>query len=157
MRLVCGLIRGLQVNEAEAQLMTMRNRAAKPVLKLLRSAVANIKNNKRLSEEKFFIESVMVDGGPMLKRSLPRARGMATPIHKIMSHITMILAENPNLKTPRFKIVVEKKTKLPPGKDEGTVRRQKPDKPKKPDPETSKAKPSGFFKKLFQRKSGFAK
>ncbi|WP_423790321.1 large ribosomal subunit protein uL22, partial [Listeria monocytogenes] len=79
--------------EAEAQLLSVRKRAAKPILKLLRSAMANIKNNKRMSGENFYIESLRVDQGPMLKRVLPRARGTASPIQKKMSHVTLVLAE----------------------------------------------------------------
>lgn len=152
-RLVADLIKGLSVNEAEAQLLNIRKRAALPILKLLRSAVANIKNNKHTSEEKFFIETLKVDGGPMLKRYLPRARGMATPIQKKTSHVTLVLAEKAGPQTPRFKIVVPKKTKLPPEVDRVTKR----NKPKTEEKEGSKPKRTGFFKKLFQRKSGFAK
>lgn len=152
-RLVADLIKGLSVNEAEAQLLGIRNRSAGPLLKLLRSAVASIKNNKHLSEEQFFIESVRVDGGPMLKRSLPRARGMATPLQKKMSHITITLAENPNQKPSRFKIVVKKKTKLPPELSGPT----KKEKPKKEEKIEAKPKRTGFFKKYFQRKSGAGK
>lgn len=155
-RLVADLIKGLSINEAEAQLLTIRKRAAVPLLKLLRSAMANVKNNKKLSEERFFIETLKVDGGPMLKRFLPRARGMATPIQKKMSHVTMVLAEHPDAKPPRFKIVVQKKTKLPPS-SEGPVQRQKPERPKKPEQEGAKPKSTGFFKKLFRRKAGFSK
>ncbi len=153
-RAVGDLIKGLPVNEAEAQLIAIRRRAAVPILKLLRSAVANIKNNKRMSEEKFFVESIRVDGGPMLKRGLPRARGMTSPIQKKMSHVTIVLSENPDLPPARYKIVVKKKAKLP--SDE-----KKPMKNKKilePEKATEKqAKKKGFFRKMFTRKAGFSK
>jgi len=38
-----------------------------------------------------------------MKRWLPRARGMATPLHKKFSHITIVLAEN-SAKKSRFTI-----------------------------------------------------
>lgn len=79
-RAIAGVIKGLAVNEAEAQLLVQGRRAAKPILKLIRSAVAGAVRNHKLDPEKLFIESIRVDQGPMLKRSLPRARGMATPI-----------------------------------------------------------------------------
>src|SRR3989344_9371161 len=110
-RSVADLLRGLSVNEAEAQLMLVRNRAAVPLRKLLRSAVQNLKNNKKLDSTNFYVETIKVDGGPMLKRSLPRARGMATPIQKKMSHVTLVLAENLGLKSSRFKIEIKKKTR----------------------------------------------
>lgn len=150
--MVADLIKGLPINEAEAQLLAIRKRAAQPLLKLLRSAVANLKNNKRLSEEKFYIESVRVDQGPMLKRSLPRARGMATPIQKKMSNITLILGENIKLTLPRFKIVVKKKTKLPDGVT-GPTKKEKPKREEK----IIEAKKPGFFKKLFNPKSRASK
>jgi len=152
-RSVAQIIKGLSVNEAEAALLTQRRRAAAPLLKLLRSAVANAKNNKRLSEDKLYIESLRVDQGPMLKRFLPRARGMATPIEKKMSNVIIVLAEKPELKLPRFKIVVKKKVKLPggakPAKKEKTA--------KKEEKQTAEPKRPGFFRRIFSRKAGFAK
>lgn len=153
-RLVAGLLKGLTVSEAEAQLMSIRRRAAVPLLKLLRSAAANIKNNKHLSEEKFYIESFRVDGGPMLKRGLPRARGMMSPIQKKMSNVTLVLAENPELLSPRFKIVVKKKAKLPPG-GEKPIKKERVAKQEKSSEKQPK-KP-GFFKRMFNRKAGFSK
>ncbi|MFQ5753774.1 MAG: 50S ribosomal protein L22, partial [bacterium] len=114
-RSVADLLKGLPVNEAEAQLLTNRRRPAPALLKLLRSAVADAKNTKQLNIDKLYIESLRVDQGPMLQRHLPRARGMATPIQKKMSHITLTLAENLKVGEPRFKIVVPKKAKLPSG------------------------------------------
>jgi large subunit ribosomal protein L22 len=152
-RAVGDLIKGLPVSEAEAQLLAMRRRAATPILKLLRSAVHNLKNNKRLNEEKFYVESFRVDQGPMLKRFLPRARGMATPIQKKMSHITLVLAENPNLPPPKFKIVAKKKVKLPPGSEKPA----KKEKIIKEEKTAAEQKKPGFFRRVFSRKSGFAK
>src|SRR3989344_497327 len=110
-RAIAGLLRGLTVNEAEAQLIMQNRRPAKPILKLLRSAVAGAVRNLHSSPDKLYIESIWVDQGPMLKRSLPRARGMATPIQKKMSHVTLVLAENLGLKSSRFKIEIKKKTR----------------------------------------------
>ena len=81
-RLIANVLRGLTASEAEAQLLHQRQRAAKLILKLLRSAVANAKSGKRLDPDRLIIGRIQVDQGPMLKRSLPRARGMATPIQK---------------------------------------------------------------------------
>ena len=152
-RSVADLIRGLPVNEAEAQLMAMNKRAALPFLKLLRSAVSNLRNNRKAVGDGFYVENLMVDGGPMVKRSLPRARGMATPIQRKMSHITMVLGEKPDLK-PKFKIVVPKKIKLPPEESKSPKKEKQPQKEKKSAAETKKP---GFFRRIFSRKSGFAK
>lgn len=148
-RSVGQLLTGLPVNEAEAQLLVQRRRASRPLLKLLRSAVANAKNNRRMNPEKLFVESLRVDNGPMLKRILPRARGSATPIHKIMSHVTITLAENENLKAPRFTIVIPKKTRLAPEE-----RPKKKKEKTRGEQASSRPKGGGFFKRVFSRKSG---
>lgn len=150
-RAVADVIKGLSANEAEAQLMMQSRRAAKPLLKLLRSAVADAKNNKHISADNLFIESLRVDQGPMLKRFLPRARGMATPIQRKMSHVTLVLTEKEGV-TPKFKIIVPKKVKLPPGETS-------PRKREKPKAETMRVEPKkpGFWKRLFSPKSRAAK
>ena len=149
-RSVGDLIKGLPVNEAEAQLIVQTRRPSKPLLKLLRSAVANAKNSKTVDPQHLFVSSVRVDGGPMLKRMLPRARGSASPIQKKMSHVTMVLGVNENLKS-RFTIVPPKKTKLPPGQD----KRTKNKKPQVADkPATESKKNPGFWRRNFGRKSG---
>jgi large subunit ribosomal protein L22 len=147
-RSVSDLIKGLPVNEAEAQLLVTTRRPSKPLLKLLRSAVANAKNNKAANLDHLFVSSVRVDGGPMLKRMLPRARGSASPIQKKMSHVTMVLGVNESLKS-RFTIVPPKKAKLPPGEDVRT-KNKKPKAPEKAPPQ-SKQTP-GFWKRRFGRK-----
>lgn len=145
------LVKGLSVNEAEAQLMLQRRRVAGSLLKLLRSAVANAKSQKNADVKLLFVESLRVDQGPMLKRYLPRARGMATPIQKKMSHVTLVLSENANLPAARFQITIKKKAKLPPeghprakAKDKDSTRESGVRQPKKS---------SGFFKKVFSRKT----
>jgi large subunit ribosomal protein L22 len=168
-RSVADLIRGLTVNEAEAQLLSQRRRPSGAILKLLRSAVANAKNNRKLNPDHLFVTEIRVDQGPMLKRMLPRARGSASPIQKKMSNVTLVLGVNENQKASQFKIVVPKKAKLPPGSDKKgkptSSRRRAPVKENEPEGE-QKGKPSkilsgkiregkpGFFKKMFNRKSG---
>lgn len=154
-RMVADLVRGLSVNEAEAQLLMEKRRPAKPLLKLLRSAVAAAQHNYHLKPENLYIKSLRVDQGPMLKRYLPRARGVATPIQKKMSHVTLILDENLKINPPRFKIMVEKKEKNKGGKKEEPFLPPEKNFDEKPT-ETPPQKP-GFFKKIFNRKSGFAK
>jgi large subunit ribosomal protein L22 len=92
-RLVADLIRGKSAEEAEKILNFTKKRAALPILKLLKSALANAKNNYRLEEKNLFISKIFVDEGPRLKRILPRARGRADIIQKKMSHVTLVLEE----------------------------------------------------------------
>jgi len=115
-RLVANFVKGLSVNEAEAQLLMNPRRPSSVLLKLLRSAVANAKHNSQLSPERLFIKEIRVDQGPMLKRYMPRAMGRASHIQKKSSHIILVLAESEKLRTPRFKITkperVSKKEKI---------------------------------------------
>ena len=147
-RLIASALKGLSVNEAEAQLLFRPQRSSKPILKLLRSAAANAKNNQKLNPEYLVIQSIRVDQGPTLKRFLPRAMGRATPIHKKTSHITIILKENPKLKAGRFNAVSPKRVKLP--KKEGKVVKQKMTVEKEVKKPKEKA---GIFRKMFNRKS----
>ena len=90
-RLIVDMIRGMKLDVAVSQLELSTKHAARPVLKLLNSAVANAKHNDSLKEDTLVIKTAFVDGGPTLNRWIPRAHGRATPIHKRTSHVTIIL------------------------------------------------------------------
>lgn len=149
-RSVGDLVKGLSVNDAEAQLLIQTRRPAKAILKLLRSAVANAKTNKKLTADHLFVESVRVDGGPMLKRVLPRARGSASPIQKKMSHVTITLGVNENLKS-KYTIVTPKKTKLPQVTSTKKVKDKRNPKEEENQVEAKKPKQS-FWKRTFNRR-----
>ncbi|HEY4523663.1 MAG TPA: 50S ribosomal protein L22 [Candidatus Paceibacterota bacterium] len=152
-RLVADTLKGLSVNEAEAQLLLQPRRAAKPLLKLLRSAVSNAKNNQKLNPDTLMIQSIRVDNGPMLKRSMPRARGSSSPIQKKMSHVFLLLAESASVKPKRFSIVVPKKVKDMQGKKKVVTSKEKTKLPGTIElPRPLQEKP-GVFKRFFQRKS----
>lgn len=91
-RLVVDLIRGLDITKAERQLQFSRKWAARPVLKLLRSAIANAEHNHKLKRETLVIAKAVVNQGPTLKRYRPRAFGVAAPILKRSSHVLIELA-----------------------------------------------------------------
>lgn len=90
-RLIVDMIRGKKVTRALDLLSVMPKRAARPVLKLLNSAVANAKHNHSLNAEDLKVAQVYVDGGPVLKRWMPKAQGRATPIRERTSHINLVL------------------------------------------------------------------
>ncbi len=90
-RLMVDLIRGLKVTDAIVQLELSKKSAARPVLKLLNSAVANAKHNYEMIDEKLVIKEAMVDEGATLHRWLPKAMGRATPIRKRSCHVTLVL------------------------------------------------------------------
>lgn len=95
-RLVVDLIRGRNIADALTQLQFMKKHAARPVIKLLQSAVANASHNHQLVEETLVIKEIFVDGGQVLHRWMPRAMGRATPLRKRSSHITLVLAGDVN-------------------------------------------------------------
>jgi large subunit ribosomal protein L22 len=90
-RLVVDHIRGKSVDDARAILGATPRVAARDVLKLLDSAVANAENNHELVADELKIAKVFVDEGPTLKRFQPRAQGRATRIRKRTSHMTILL------------------------------------------------------------------
>lgn len=94
-RLVVDLIRGQRVDEAERRLSFLKRDATRPVLKLLQSAIANAEHNFKLNRASLFVKSVAADGGPTLKRFMPRAMGRAAPIRKRTTHISIVLTDEP--------------------------------------------------------------
>ena len=92
-RLVADLIRGKRPEEALNILAFTKKAAAKMILKLLKSAVANATQKKNIDVDRLFIKKITVDQGPMMKRFQPRALGRATMIRKRTSHISIILDE----------------------------------------------------------------
>lgn len=93
MRLLADLVRGTDLDSAKKQLSFADKKGAEPLLKLLKSAESNAKNNFKLEPDNLRIEEIRVDGGPILKRWMPRARGRATMIRRRSSHITLVLSE----------------------------------------------------------------
>ncbi|PIW91361.1 MAG: 50S ribosomal protein L22, partial [Candidatus Nealsonbacteria bacterium CG_4_8_14_3_um_filter_37_36] len=89
-RQVSDLIRGKTVEEAQTILRYTVKKAAQPLLKLLKSAVASAKNNFQLEELNLYISKILVDEGPKLKRWRARARGRADEIQKKTSHVTIV-------------------------------------------------------------------
>jgi len=148
-RLVASALKGLTVNEAEAQLLFRPQRSSQPLLKLLRSAVANAKNINKLDPGALVVENIQVNQGPMMKRFLPRAMGRATPIQKKMSHVVLVLGERKGIHA-RFVINAAKKIKESPKKKEKQTK-PKIDVPQNQDQKL--AKRPGFFKRFFSRKS----
>ena len=91
-RVVADLIRGKNVNAALAQLSYLEKRAAEPLAKLLRSAVANAEQaakDQSLDVDRLTVKELMVDQGPSLRRYMPRAMGRAFKVLKKTSHISL--------------------------------------------------------------------
>ena len=85
-------IQGKTYSEALLILEFMPYAACVPIIKVLRSAAANAKNNSGFDEKSMFVKLAFVDQGPVMKRFRPRAQGRAFRIQKATSHITIVLA-----------------------------------------------------------------
>ena len=91
-RLVADLVRGKKVNDALALLSFTTKRASNPFGKLISSAIASAKGLS-IPPENLIVKEISVDAGATLYRRRPRSRGMANPIRKRTSHISVILDE----------------------------------------------------------------
>ena len=92
-RLVADLVRGKSAEHALGLLSVLPKRASEPMIKLIKSAVANAGKQEGLSAADLYISSIAVNGGVVFKRSMPRARGRASQILKRTSHITLALSK----------------------------------------------------------------
>lgn len=167
-RLVADLIRGKKVEEAQNILNFTIKKSAKPILKLLNSAVANAHNNFQLDSTNLYISKITVDQGPKYKRWMPRARGRVSEIQKKASHITLVLEETaPGKKAKKVKkprkakevrkpFVVREKAKTweEIKKEKKLTGKEAPEKKKeKTKEELPKPKERRGIKKFFRRKA----
>ena len=90
--ILCDLIRGKSVAQANAILALTPKAAAEPLAKLVKSAAANAENKYGVRPENLVVKAAYVDEGPTMKRYRLRAKGSASPIMKRTSHITIIVA-----------------------------------------------------------------
>lgn len=155
-RLVTTLIKGLNVDQARAQLRALPKRASGPVLKTLNSAIANAEHNFQLSKDNLYVAKIFVDGGPMLKRWMPRAMGRASAIQKKTSHLTVILSERIAAKAVKKAIrakAVQAKP-VPETASEKTAAEKVKFAPRAEKKEAiAKERVGGFAKKMFRRKT----
>ena len=91
-RRVLDQIRGRSYRESLIILEFMPYRACEPILKVLRSAVANAEHNEGYTPADLVVAQAFADQGPVLKRFRPRAQGRAYQIRKPTCHITITVA-----------------------------------------------------------------
>ena len=92
-QIVLDLIRNQPADKAMAILQYTPKAACEPVMKVLKSAIANAENNNGMKKENLYIAECYANQGPTMKRVRPRAQGRAYRIEKRMSHITIVLDE----------------------------------------------------------------
>ena len=91
-RRVLRQIQGKSYKDALILLEFMPYASCEPIIKVLRSAAANARNNMNLDETNLVVKSAFADQGPVMKRFRPRAQGRAYRILKYTSHITIVMS-----------------------------------------------------------------
>ena len=91
-RRVLRQIQGKSYKDALILLEFMPYASCEPIIKFLRSAAANARNNMNLDETNLVVKSAFADQGPVMKRFRPRAQGRAYRILKYTSHITIVMS-----------------------------------------------------------------
>ena len=103
-RVVADTIRGKRVEDALITLSFVPKRASGPIQKLLASALANAKNLE-IPLDNLIVKEISVNGGAILYRRLPMARGRAFVLRKRTSHVNIVLAEGTPKKVKKSKSV----------------------------------------------------
>lgn len=161
-RMITNLIKGMDVRKAKLQLQLGSRRAAKPLLKLLDSAVASAKHNFNLEEKNLYISKIVTNEGPTFKRFRARARGSAAPIMKRTTHVILELAEKivtppsqSKLGTGQVKVRKPRPSLKAPKVETTTAKVLKPRLTRKPQKKVflGKARLKQIGKKIFRRKS----
>jgi len=149
-RSVTGILKGMDAMRAKSQLNYMARRSAKPLSKLLDSAMANAHNNFGLVKENLYIKEIKVDEGTKLKRFRPKGFGSTSPIEKKTSHVKIILDEKvPGMKAEPKKKAVEPETR----REEKPVKTPEKKAAERAKPEVKKeiGKKGGFLGKISKR------
>lgn len=92
-RLVLDSVRGLGANDALERLRFANKRAGEPVLKLLKSAVANAEENFGVSRDNLYVAQIFANEAPTRRWRRFGARGRFKPILRRQSHLTVVLRE----------------------------------------------------------------
>lgn len=92
-RPIVDAVRGKHADEALAILNFAPSPAARTVLRVVKSAVANAENNYQMEPSELKITKAYVDEGPMMKRVRFVGRGRVNPILKRLCNITIVVEE----------------------------------------------------------------
>ena len=85
------LIRGRRADEAMEALRFFPNKSARLLEQVLKSAIGNAEDRGARHLDDLIVMDSRVDGGPMMKRIRPKARGSANPVKRRYSHIHITL------------------------------------------------------------------
>src|ERR1700694_2032578 len=87
------LIRGRMADEALGLLRFYPNKSARLLEQVLKSALGNAEDRGARAIDDLVVTESRVDGGPIMKRIMPRARGTAYPIKRRYAHIHVTLTD----------------------------------------------------------------
>ena len=87
------LVRGRHADEALELLRFLPNKSARLLEQVIKSAVGNAEDRGARDADELVVKESRVDGGPILKRHQPRARGTAYPIKRRYAHIHVVLSD----------------------------------------------------------------
>lgn len=87
------LIRGRYADEALELLRFLPNKSARLLEAVLKSALGNAEDRGAADIDELLVSESRIDGGPIMKRIMPRARGTAYPIKKRYAHIHITLSD----------------------------------------------------------------
>jgi large subunit ribosomal protein L22 len=110
LRLVADLIRDLSPIDAVETLPHVQKRAALPLMKVIKTSIANAKQ-KGISEDTLVFKEIQINEGPRLKRGRPVSRGMWHPYQRKMSHVRIVLMTDQIKKNKKPKRQVQSKLK----------------------------------------------
>lgn len=92
-RVVTNAVKNLPMNQVLAQLTISPKKAARPIKKVILSAVANARENFKLNQDELKIKELQVGPARTLRRIEPRAKGRADVRRRRSCHIRVILEE----------------------------------------------------------------
>src|SRR6516162_3688652 len=94
MRPFATLSRGRMADEARELLRFLPNKSARLVEAVLKSALGNAEDRGARNVDDLVVTESRIDGGPILKRIQPRARGTAYPIKKRFAHVVVAVGDD---------------------------------------------------------------
>ena len=92
-RLIIDLIRGKNISEATSILNNMNKKAAREIINVLKSAIANAENNHNMQKDKLYVSKAYVNEGAIIKRMIMDSRGHVGRNDRRTSHITIVVSE----------------------------------------------------------------
>ncbi|MBQ8157098.1 50S ribosomal protein L22 [Candidatus Saccharibacteria bacterium] len=109
--IVASLVRDRYVADAVVILENTPRRAAKPVLKAIQSATANLMQSGSINTKTIAIKRISVTAGTRMRRYVPASRGRALPYEKVSSNIFVEVIGEEKAKKTATKTETEKAAK----------------------------------------------